>query len=71
MTLHTRQAFAHVDGRLASGLVEIRHDLAALDEPGFWVVVVSFEGEITCARFADVTQHPLPAVEALHLRPRA
>ena len=55
------KAFAYVDGRLASGLVEIRHDLAALDEPGFWVVVVSFEGEATCARFADVTQSPLPA----------
>lgn len=55
------QALAYVDGRLASGLVEVRHDLAALDEPGFWVVVVSFEGEVTCARFADVTQGPLPA----------
>jgi para-aminobenzoate synthetase component 1 len=54
------QAFAHVDGRLASGLVEIRYDLAALDEPGFWVVVVGFEGKVACARFADVTQGPLP-----------
>jgi para-aminobenzoate synthetase component I len=61
MTVPTRQAFAHVDGRLATGLVEIRHDLAALDESGFWVVVVSFEGEVTCARFADVMQGPLPA----------
>ena len=57
----TPQALAYVDGRLANGLVEVRHDLAALDEPGFWVVVVSFEGEVTCARFADVTQGPLPA----------
>jgi para-aminobenzoate synthetase component I len=56
----TTGAFAYVDGRLASGLVDVRHDLAALDEPGFWVVVVSFEGEVTCARFADVTQSPLP-----------
>jgi para-aminobenzoate synthetase component 1 len=55
------QAFAHVDGRLASGLVEVRHDLAALDEPGFWVVVGSFEGDITCARFADVRAAPIPA----------
>jgi para-aminobenzoate synthetase component I len=54
------QAFAYVDGRLASGLAEIRHDLAALDEPGFWVVVVSFEGDVSCARFADVTPGPLP-----------
>jgi para-aminobenzoate synthetase component 1 len=55
------KAFAYVDGRLASGLAEIRHDLAALDEPGFWVVVASFEGDVTCARFADVTHGPLPA----------
>jgi para-aminobenzoate synthetase component I len=61
MTLRTSQAFAYVDGRLASRLVEVRHDLGALDEPGFWVVVVSFEGEVTCARFADVTQRRLPA----------
>lgn len=61
MTLRAGQAFAHVDGRLASGLVEVRHDLGALDEPGFWVVVVSFEGEVTCARFADVTRRLLPA----------
>ena len=57
----TPRALAYVDGRLASGLVEVRHDLAALDEPGFWVVVVSFEGEVTCARFAEVSQGPLPA----------
>jgi para-aminobenzoate synthetase component 1 len=57
----TAQAFASIDGRLASGLVEIRHDLAALDEPGFWVVVGTFEGQFTCARFADVRDAPLPA----------
>ena len=61
MALRASSAFAHVDGRLARGLIEVRHDLAALDEPGFWVVVVAFEGEVTCARFADVTQGPLPA----------
>jgi para-aminobenzoate synthetase component I len=61
MTVATGQAFAYVDGRLASGLVEVRHDPAALDEPGFWVVIGSFEGEITCARFADVREAPLPA----------
>jgi para-aminobenzoate synthetase component 1 len=54
--------FAHVDGRLASGLVEIRTDLDALEEPGFWVVVVSFEGHVTCARFAEARAAPLPSV---------
>ena len=57
----SKPAFAYLDGRLASGLVEVRRDLAALDEPGFWVVVGSFEGEFTCARFADVRAAPLPA----------
>ncbi len=55
------EAFAHVDGRLATGLVEIRHDFEGLDESGFWVVVVSFEGRVTCARFAHVRAAPLPA----------
>jgi para-aminobenzoate synthetase component 1 len=60
MTVGTRRAFAYVDGRLATGLVEVRHDPDALDEPGFWVVVATFEGEVSCARFADVREVPLP-----------
>ena len=65
MTRDPRPAFAYVDGRLATGLVEVTHDVAALDEPGFWVVVGSFEGEFSCARFADVRAAPLPALPAL------
>jgi para-aminobenzoate synthetase component 1 len=57
----TAAAFAHLGGRLASGLLEVRYDLEALDEPGFWVVVAGFEGELTCARFAVVREAPLPA----------
>ena len=57
--------FAYIDGRLATGLVEISHDLDALDRPGFWIVVATFEGEISCARFADVRAAPLP-VAAWH-----
>jgi para-aminobenzoate synthetase component I len=53
-------AFAHVDGRLATGLLEIRHDLDGLDRGGFWVVVATFEGAITCVRFAEVQPAPLP-----------
>ncbi|GAB3584435.1 chorismate-binding protein [Calidifontibacter terrae] len=30
--------------------IEIRHDAAALDEPGFWVVVCTFEGALTAVR---------------------
>jgi para-aminobenzoate synthetase component I len=53
-------AFAHVDGRLATGLLDIRHDLDGLDGGGFWVVATTFEGAITCARFAEVRPAPLP-----------
>ena len=52
---------AHVGGRLATGLAEVSDDLAALDRPGFWVVVVTFEGAVACARFTDVRPAPPPA----------
>jgi para-aminobenzoate synthetase component 1 len=55
--------FAHVGGCLATRLVELTDDLAALDRPGFWVVVVTFEGEVACARFADVRPDSLPDAE--------
>ncbi|MFP5326826.1 MAG: chorismate-binding protein [Acidimicrobiia bacterium] len=45
---------AVVGGRLCTGLADVTSDLAALDSSGFWVVVASFEGEITCARFDNV-----------------
>ncbi len=32
----------------------MRHDPAALDEPGFWVAVGTFEGAWTCVRFEQV-----------------
>jgi para-aminobenzoate synthetase component 1 len=40
---------------LATGPVEVRHDLEGLDE-GFWAVVADFEGPVTAVRFADVEQ---------------
>lgn len=52
-------------GRLAYGLTEISHDPAALDSPGFWAVFSTFEGEWTCARFAQVEDGPLPPVDKL------
>jgi len=36
-------------------VVEITDDLTCLDRGGFWAVVMTFEGEVTCVRFADVT----------------
>jgi para-aminobenzoate synthetase component 1 len=47
-------AVAAVGGLLATGLVDVTSDVAALDGEGFWVVVLPFEGEPTCARFASV-----------------
>ena len=41
-------------GRLATGLLDLTSDLAALDGPGFWAVVITFEGAVTCARFEHV-----------------
>ena len=45
-----------MSGLRAEGLAEIRHDLAALSEPGFWAIVGNFEGEWTFARFNDVVR---------------
>ncbi|CAB4936998.1 unannotated protein [freshwater metagenome] len=44
---------AVVGGWEATGLVEVRHDPAALDEGGRWAVLRTFEGALTAARFAD------------------
>ncbi len=45
---------AVVGGRLATDLVDLTSDLAALDSSGFWAVVLPFEGAPVCARFANV-----------------
>jgi para-aminobenzoate synthetase component 1 len=42
---------ASVGGLLATGLLDVTNDLAALDGSGFWVVVLPYEGEPVCARF--------------------
>ncbi|MDA0638899.1 chorismate-binding protein [Nonomuraea sp. MCN248] len=53
--------YAHVGGRLATGLRDVTTDLAALDGEGWWAVVVDYEGKVTCARFDRVRRAPLPA----------
>ncbi|MEO7428207.1 MAG: chorismate-binding protein, partial [Acidimicrobiales bacterium] len=45
---------AVVGGRLATELVDVTSDLRALDSAGFWAVVLPFEGDPICARFANV-----------------
>lgn len=44
------------------GASRIEDDPCALDEPGFWVVALTFEGELRAVRFDDVRRSPpLPA----------
>jgi para-aminobenzoate synthetase component 1 len=54
------EAFAHVGGRLARELVDVTTDLGALDSSGFWAVVLPFDGQPMCARFASVSVEPVP-----------
>jgi para-aminobenzoate synthetase component 1 len=55
-------ACAHLGGRLATGLVTVSDDPAVLDTEGWWAVVVTYEGDVTCARFVDIRESPLPDV---------
>ncbi|MDX2676101.1 chorismate-binding protein [Streptomyces sp. NY05-11A] len=52
---------ARFGGRVATGLLDVTSDPAALDSAGFWAVCAGFEGRLTCARFADVREEPVPA----------
>ena len=45
---------AVVGGWLCTDLVDVTADVAALDSSGFWAVVLPFDGEAVCARFATV-----------------
>ena len=51
---------ARFPDRAATGVVEVRSDLDGLDRGGFWAVVVTFEGAVTCVRFASVTRSTAP-----------
>jgi para-aminobenzoate synthetase component I len=53
-------AFTYAGGVLATGLAEVTSDPAALDSRGWWAVVVTYEGKVTCARFERVQRAPLP-----------
>ncbi|MFF8728603.1 chorismate-binding protein [Streptomyces sp. NPDC015171] len=52
---------ARFGDRVATGLLDVTSDPAALDATGFWAVCADFEGRLTCARFADVRREPVPA----------
>lgn len=52
---------ARFGDRVATGLLDVTSDPAALDSSGFWAVCADFEGGLTCARFRDVREEPVPA----------
>ncbi|MDX6233524.1 MAG: para-aminobenzoate synthetase component [Nocardioidaceae bacterium] len=53
-SLEAQQPLAVVGGRLATELVDVTSDLAALDSQGFWAVVLPYDDAPVCARFATV-----------------
>ena len=55
------EPYAYFDGMLATGLEEVSGDPSALDRPGWWAVVGTFEGQWTCARFAEIRPAPAPS----------
>ena len=55
---------AHFGGRLASDLVDLSDDLRVLDGSGRWAIVITYEGAVTCARFATWHHAPLPGAPA-------
>jgi para-aminobenzoate synthetase component 1 len=47
------QPLAVVGGRLLTELIDVTSDVAALDSAGMWAVLLPFDGEPVCARFAS------------------
>jgi para-aminobenzoate synthetase component 1 len=52
---------ARFGDRVATGLLDVTRDPAALDSTGFWAVCADYEGRLTCARFREVRKDPVPA----------
>ncbi|MEO8108154.1 MAG: chorismate-binding protein [Actinomycetes bacterium] len=50
------QPFARFGDVVATDLLEVSHDPAALDSGGWWAVVHTYEGHLTAARFGHVEQ---------------
>lgn len=53
------EPLAHLGGLLATDLAEVSHDPAVLEGSGRWAVVLTYEGELTCARFTVWRPAPL------------
>ncbi|MEU6224386.1 chorismate-binding protein [Streptomyces sp. NPDC047042] len=52
---------ARFGGLVATGLLDVTSDPAALDSTGFWAVCADYGGRLTCARFRDVRKEAVPA----------
>ncbi|MDI3402221.1 anthranilate synthase component I family protein, partial [Streptomyces sp. B-S-A6] len=52
---------ARFGGLVATDLLDVTSDPAALDSSGFWAVAAEFEGRLVCARFGTVRREPVPA----------
>ncbi len=52
---------ARFGGLVASGLLDVTNDPAALDSSGFWALCADFEGRTVCARFSSVRREEVPA----------
>jgi len=64
VALGAADAHAWFHGRTATDLVEVATDISVLDNGGWWAVVATFEGSVTLARFASVTEADQPPVTA-------
>ncbi|MEO3756490.1 chorismate-binding protein [Streptomyces sp. B6B3] len=52
------EPLARLGGVLATGLLDVTDDPAALDSAGWWAVVAHYDGGLVCARFRDVRPAP-------------
>lgn len=52
--MRVKEASAEFGDRVATGMAEVTSDPGRLDEGGFWVVVVTFEGALTAVRMKHV-----------------
>jgi para-aminobenzoate synthetase component 1 len=59
--VHDLAPIARFGGLVASGLLDVTSDPAALESSGFWAVSADFEGRLVCARFGSVRTEAVPA----------
>ncbi|WP_079122598.1 chorismate-binding protein [Streptomyces abyssalis] len=58
--MYAPSPFARFGSLLATDLLDVTSDPAALESAGWWAVVADFEGRLLCARFGDVRETAKP-----------